>query len=203
MRVSQAEKDRSHQRIVAAASRLIRERGLEGASVAQVMTEAGLTHGGFYRHFETKDALLAEALRAAFAESSRRLTPGERDGQPSSAPPKRDADDFPALYLSRAHLDHPGVGCPVAALGTDIGRASDALKAVFGAGVRRMVSALAQRPRTGGAARRPLSTRKQAIRDLAMLVGALVIARASDPDTASEILEACGGGGEEPRKVQA
>ncbi len=188
MRVSQAEKDRSHRRIVEVAARLIRERGLEGASVAEVMTEAGLTHGGFYRHFESKDALIAEALSAAFAQSLARLNPGE-------------AADFHALYLSRAHLDHPGLGCPVAALASDIGRASSALKAAFGVGVNRMVSTLAERMKRRAPSSRAAANRKQAMREMAMLVGAIVVARAVDPATARELLEACGG--EDARGTEA
>ena len=185
MRVSQEEKDQSHERIVASAARLMRERGTEGASVADVMRDAGLTHGGFYRHFGTKEEMLAVALQSAFdqtvAELDRRL-----DRQLGEQAPAAAVAGFRAFYLSRGHLERPGVGCPVAAVGADIGRGPAALKGAFGEGVRRMVAALARGMKGSAEARRA-----HAMRELALLVGALVVARASDPATAREMLLAC------------
>ena len=144
----------------------MRERGIEGASVADVMSEAGMTHGGFYRHFDTKEALLASALQSAFdqimAELDRRL---------AEDAPEVAVADFHAFYLSQGHVDQPGIGCPVAAVG---------------AGVNRMVEALAKGMKGSARARRAA-----ALRELATLAGALVIARASDPDTARDMLSAC------------
>ena len=81
MRMSKDEKERSHQRIVASAARLFRERGLEGASVGDVMAAAGMTHGGFYKHFDSKDALAGSALALAFAEFTQPLEGNDdRDG---------------------------------------------------------------------------------------------------------------------------
>ena len=183
MRVSQEEKDRSHERIVAGAARLMRERGVEGASVADVMREAGLTHGGFYRHFDTKETMLAVALQSAFDQ-----TMAELDRQLGEQSPAAAVADFHAFYLSQGHLDRPGIGCPVAAVGVDIGRGPAVLKSTFGQGVRRMVAALAKGMKGSAKARRA-----GAMRELALLVGALVIARASDPVTAREMLSACRG----------
>ena len=183
MRMSQEEKDRSHGRIVAGAARLMRERGIEGASVADVMRDAGLTHGGFYRHFGTKEAMLAVALQSAFDQ-----TVAELDRRLGEQAPAAAVDDFHAFYLSQGHLERPGIGCPVAAVGVDVGRGPAALKSTFGQGVRRMVAALAKGMRGSAEARRA-----SAMRELAMLVGALVVARASDPNTASEVLLACQG----------
>ena len=183
MRVSQEEKDRSHGRIVAGAARLMRERGTEGASVADVMRDAGLTHGGFYRHFGTKEEMLAVALQSAFDQTMAELDRRLREQAPAAA-----VADFRAFYLSHGHLEQPGVGCPAAAVGADIGRGPAGLKSAFGEGVRRMVAALAKGMRGGAEARRA-----SAVRELALLVGAIVIARASDPDTAREVLLACQG----------
>ncbi|MBX9882703.1 MAG: TetR/AcrR family transcriptional regulator [Sphingomonas sp.] len=198
MRMSAEEKQRSRARIVTSAARLFREHGLDGASVADVMNDAGMTHGGFYKHFDSKDALIEAALESAFNQFVE-LAGGDhpsaamlqafpellaavqaREGGP---PPP-----YASLYLAREHVERRGFGCPVAALGPEISRASTAIKRAFGAGVRRMIGALAS-TRKGSAA----SRRTAAIREFTMLVGAMVIARASDPELASEVLTACGG----------
>jgi len=175
MRMSQAEKDKSHARIVASASRLLRERGVEGTSVSDVMNEAGLTHGGFYKHFANKDALVESALDAAFATFTAML-----DGNPPDA-----ASAFRELYLSDRHVRNPGRGCPVAAIGQDIGRGSEQLKTAFGRGVDHVVDALAETMDGSAEARRTA-----AFQQFSMLVGAVVIARASDPQTVDEVLSA-------------
>jgi len=135
MRMSQEEKEKSHARIVANASRLVRERGLEGASVGEVMKAAGMTHGGFYKHFESKEVLIEAAIDAAFAGFVEALDRGE---------PEQAVAAYRALYLSEDHKNQPGLGCPVATVGQEIGRAPDGLKAAFGRGVRHIVAALAR-----------------------------------------------------------
>lgn len=175
MRVSQAEKDRSHERIVSSAARLLRERGVDGASVSDVMKDAGLTHGGFYKHFPNKDAMVASALDAAFATFIDMLDGGDADA----------GNAYRELYLSEGHLLNPGIGCPVAALGQDIARGSDELKAVFSRNVDQLADALANTMEG------PAENRKTAaIQQLCMLVGAVVVARASDPETAREVVDA-------------
>lgn len=185
MRMSQEEKEKSRARIVASASRLFRERGLDGASVADVMNDAGMTHGGFYKHFDSKDALVESALESAFSEFVSGLS--QCDAEQAFA-------TYRALYLSDGHRAQPGIGCPVAALGTEIARGSLLLKRAFGAGVRRMVEAVAVTRKGSATARRAA-----ALRELSTLVGAMVIARASDPELADEVLNACG---RETRNVQ-
>ena len=176
MRMSQAEKDKSHARIVASASRLLRERGVDGASVSEVMKDAGLTHGGFYKHFSNKDALVESAVEAAFAEFTRIL----QEGAPDQA-----AAAYRELYLSEKHVHNPGRGCPAASVSQDVSRSSPQLKAAFGRGVRQVVDALA-RSMKGSAKARTAAAYQQ----FSMLVGAVVIARASDPQTAKEVLSA-------------
>lgn len=177
MRVSQEEKERSRSRIVTAAARLFRERGVQGASVGDIMSEAGLTHGGFYRHFPDKDALLAEALTAAFD----RFTSPLLDG----SDPVRDAAAFRALYLSDDHRGATGQGCPAAALGPDIARSGDAVRQAFSGGIDTLVAGLARGKEMHA------QPRTDAMRDLAMMVGAMVLARGAGGTLADEILTAC------------
>jgi TetR/AcrR family transcriptional repressor of nem operon len=177
MRMSQEEKEKSHARIVASASQLLRERGLEGASVGDIMKAAGLTHGGFYKHFESKEALAEAAIEAAFAGFLQVLHEGD---------PEQAVAAYRALYLSDDHKNHPGLGCPVAAVGPEIARMPESMKAVFGAGVRGIVAALA-RVRKGNAEAKEAA----AFREFSMLVGAIVIARGCDRETARLVLDAC------------
>ncbi len=113
-RVSQAQAQENRRRIVETAARLFRERGVPGVSVADVMAEVGLTHGGFYKQFASKDALVAEAVGQAFGEQADRLAGFA--GQPGG----RSA--FLDTYLSAAHRDDPGHGCPSAGFGGDLAR---------------------------------------------------------------------------------
>ena len=117
MRMSREAADESKARIVATASKLLRARGLEGASIADVMAAAGMTHGGFYKHFETKDDLNAAAVGAAFGEIVDRFDARERaDGVEAAI------RTYAEEYLSSGHIERPDLGCPVAALGADAGR---------------------------------------------------------------------------------
>ncbi|WP_033343229.1 TetR family transcriptional regulator [Catenuloplanes japonicus] len=109
-RVSQAQAQENRKQIVRIAARLFRERGVAGVSVADVMAEAGLTHGGFYKHFASKEALVAEAVAQAFAQRADLLATVPRDA-------------FIAGYLSAAHRDAAGDGCPSAGFGGDLARA--------------------------------------------------------------------------------
>jgi TetR/AcrR family transcriptional repressor of nem operon len=179
MRVSNEEKEKSRARILAAAGRLFRERGVEGASVSDIMREAEMTHGGFYRHFADKEALLAAALTEAFANFALPLLAASETAAATAA------DTFRARYLSETHRAHPGQGCPAAALGPDIARTDPAVRAAFSEGVDRVVAGLARANGAGAAAR------SAALRDLATMVGAIVLARASNDDLAAEILDAC------------
>ena len=107
-RMSEAEKRKSHDRILDAASRLFRERGIEATSVSDVMKAAGLTHGGFYRHFGSKEELVGAAFRAAVEEVQSELRAARQR--------------YLALYLSTEHLCDRAHGCPLAALGAEVAR---------------------------------------------------------------------------------
>ena len=181
MRVSRHEMANTHRRIVAGAARLLRQRGTERINVADVMAEAGLTNGGFYRHFESRDALIEAALQASFEEFGSALEARFEHQAPAAA-----IGEYKADYLATGHVEHPEMGCPIAALGGDVGHGPPALKAAFGEGVRRAVTALMQGMQGSDDERR-----SAAMRELAMLAGAVVIARASDAETAEAVLAAC------------
>jgi TetR/AcrR family transcriptional repressor of nem operon len=163
MRKSKAEAAETKARILKTAARLFRERGLDAVSVADVMSAADLTVGGFYRHFESKEALVSAAIEAASAESDAnraagRLAPG---------------------YLSAAHRENPGLGCPVSALVSDIARQTASTRAAFTEAVRGLVARL--EPESGD--------HKSALRRAVELVGAIALSRAvDDTKLADEIL---------------
>ena len=179
MRQSREEKARTHERILETASARIRGQGIEGPGVTEIMQAAGLTHGGFYKHFDSRDDLIAEAADHAFAYAERRLNKYAND----------ERDPFAAWvdwYASEEHRDDPGAGrCPVAALVGDIGRADDDVRAGYTAVVERFIATLADM--LGGAT----DARRQATVAVSTLVGSLVLARAVDDDALSaEILRA-------------
>ena len=181
MRVTQHEMDASHDRIVEGASRLLRERGVRNTSVADAMNEAGMTHGGFYRHFKTKDDLVIEAMRSAFDDFAKPLELRQQIESPQAV-----VADYRALYLSPEHVANPGYGCPMPALGSDMARESEPIRGEFAAGLNRVVTALSA-AREGTAEERHVG----AIRELSALVGAVLLARACGGALATEILEAC------------
>jgi TetR/AcrR family transcriptional repressor of nem operon len=180
MRMSREEKERSHARIVDSAARLLRERGVDGTGVADVMADAGLTHGGFYRHFESKDELLRTAVDEAFSQILARFDRRRDDASPDTA-----AAEFTAHYLSDEHVRHPGKGCPVAAIGADVARTSSTFRESFAVGVQRIIDALA-----AGQSGTRRERRAAAARALATMAGAVMIARACDKATGIEIMTA-------------
>ena len=173
---SQADKAASHDRIVKAASRRIRRDGIDNVSVAELMKQAGLTHGGFYRHFDSRDDLVAEAIDAALSQGSERVHAAAKLGGADALGAIIDA------YLSRLHRDKPETGCAVAALPTDTARADARVRAAYSQQVRTYLDLLAELT--------PARDRDERHLILAALVGALLLARAvDDPDLSDEILE--------------
>jgi TetR/AcrR family transcriptional repressor of nem operon len=173
---SQADKAATHERIVKAAAARIRCDGVEGVGVADLMREAGLTHGGFYRHFGSRDDLVAEAVEAALAHGSKRAEAAAHHGGPEALAATIDA------YLSPLHRDKPETGCAVAALPADIARSSPRARAAYTAQVRRYLDLFADLTPTGEPDDPHLI--------LATLVGAIALARAvGDPTLSDEILE--------------
>jgi TetR/AcrR family transcriptional repressor of nem operon len=173
---SRADKAASHERIVKAASRTIRRDGIDHMRVAELMQQAGLTHGGFYRHFESREDLVDEAMNAALAHGSRRVRQASQLGGPEALAAVIDG------YLSRLHRDKPETGCAVAALPTDVARCGPRARAAYSHQVRGYTNLLTELAR--------YRDRDAGYLILAALVGALVLARAvDDRDLSDEILE--------------
>ena len=123
MRYRPGHKLEIHRRIVKDASRRVRAKGLNGAAVSAVMQDAGLTHGGFYKHFGSKDKLLVESLSEAFREITDRLVHAAEQAPPGAA-----WKAIVKTYLSPEHCEHPEHGCPVAALAPELTRADKGMK---------------------------------------------------------------------------
>jgi TetR/AcrR family transcriptional repressor of nem operon len=124
MRYRSEHKADIHQKIVKDASRRVRAEGITGAAVSAVMRDAGLTHGGFYKHFESKDDLLTESLGEAFQEIADRLVHAAEESQPGTG-----WKAIVKAYLNPEHCDHAECGCPLAALAPELARANMAMKA--------------------------------------------------------------------------
>src|SRR5271167_322715 len=176
-------KAETRQRILEAACRLFRKEGLEGAGIAEIMAEAGLTHGGFYAHFADKTALMAEALEAAMAEGRGKWLAGLETHTPDEA-----YRSIVGRYLSRTHRDMPASGCPMPALGGEIARRGDRARKGFERALIGTLDALEPRmPETGR-----LGARERAIATVALAVGGLLISRmVADADFSDAILLAC------------
>ena len=169
MGTSQEQKARSREAIVQAAAKLFREHGIEEVSVAQIMDAAGLTHGGFPRHFASKQELVKEALASAADEQRDTMTvPGGFEA-------------FANAYLSKEHRDHPESGCVFAALGAEVSRAPAETRHVLGGRIAQQIDAFGHDPDAQAAAIGRWST----------LIGAMVLARLVEPaDLSDQILAA-------------
>jgi TetR/AcrR family transcriptional repressor of nem operon len=164
-------KEETHERIVEAASRAIRRAGYDGVGVAELMGELGLTHGGFYAHFKSKTALLAEAADRAGARGVQSLSKAA-----SKAGSGRELHGLVEAYLSDQHLHTPDLGCPIAALGTEMARQAPEVR---GAATRRIKELIGLFERTLPDWGKP-GNHDNAMALLALLVGTMVIARAVD-----------------------
>jgi TetR/AcrR family transcriptional regulator, transcriptional repressor for nem operon len=172
-RVSREQADSNRVAIVDASSRLFRERGIDGVSVSELMAEAGLTHGGFYGHFESKDALAAAACACAFQRSTekwRRRVAGSVDDDSARM-------ELVDGYLSSKSRSSAGTSCPTAALAGDVARepGESPIRAAFAAGVEDLLGVLERLQQTGA----PAADRREALADLSSMVGALILARAT------------------------
>ena len=180
MRKSRSEAAHTRERIVSGASAMFRERGLADVGVAALMADAGLTHGGFYAHFESRESLMAEAIRYALVQSAQRIY--------LSALKNGDKPGYSRLihrYLSKEHRDDPKNGCVLASLGAEIARRDDDARAVFSQGFDELVVLLADL----SPARTRNARRAHILSVVSGLTGALTLARAvHDPDVSEEIL---------------
>ncbi len=162
----------THDRIVETAARAIRGGGFAGVGVADIMKRAGLTHGGFYAHFASRDALLAEALDHAGRESQERITRATHKREAAGISPLRALVES---YLSDSHLASAESGCPVAALASEIPRQADAVREAAG---RRVRSLLATVHKCLPASTPHASSHDVAATIASQMVGALQLARA-------------------------
>ena len=172
-------KEATHERIVDVAARAIRRSGYGGTGVADIMKEAGLTHGGFYAHFDSRDAMLAEAADRAGADGMARVA-----RVIAEAPPKRALEALLRAYLSKEHVESAESGCAVAALGSEMPRQAPRVRRAATRRIKEMIDLVArQSPDWGqpGAHERTLVT-------LSTMVGALVLARAVDDPKLSDAL---------------
>lgn len=171
MKVSREQMAENRRRILDVASRLFKDKGFDAVSVAEVMKAAGLTHGGFYGHFTSKDDLVAQTLAQALSSDS------VGDGEFNS---------FVRSYLAPLHRDNPGNGCPTAGLAAAIRHQTPAAKAVMTEGLRTQIARIEQALPDQGAAEK----RRAAIGSWAAMVGAVILARAvDDPELSDEVLE--------------
>jgi len=184
MRWKPDQKEETRRQIVEAASHVFRERGYATSSVSDVMAHAGLTVGGFYAHFESKERLLAEILSGAFDQSQRNLFKGTENLSGPALVRK-----LVTRYLSREHRDAPGGGCALPALAAEVGRQDDAVREEFERYLRQMVSLLDERAPT---TRPRLSSKDVALAIVALSVGGLLLARAvRDESLSLSVLDAC------------
>lgn len=183
MRYSREHKLETHARIVKKASVRLREKGAHGIGVADLMKDAGLTHGGFYAHFDSREALVIEAFTHAMDRSTERWRKlGEQ------TPPEKRLATIVNSYLTPIHRDDPGHGCAVPALGAEIARESAKTRRVFAGRLEQMIDMLAAQ--IPGVPRK--AARKQAMAALATMMGTLVLARIAGSGAFSEEILAAG-----------
>jgi TetR/AcrR family transcriptional regulator, transcriptional repressor for nem operon len=169
VRKSKEEAAQTRKRIVAAASGEFRKNGIVATGLSDLMKAAGLTHGGFYKHFDSKDQLVAEACAEAVDALIDRM---------SAAGPKA-----AATYLSARHGENPGDGCPLAAIGSELGRCDERTRAVVTEGFLKLVLLMAEQFGKSPAARR------RALVAVSTMIGALTMSRiVTDPELSAEIL---------------
>lgn len=179
MRVSREVMAQRHDEIISETSKMLRQRGIVGTSLADLMAAAGLTHGGFYKHFDSKDALVAEATERIFAEINARFQ--ERvESQGSKAALIAYVTD----YLTLGHVKKPELGCPIPAFGPDVSREHGAVRGVFTNGIKTNLSLIIE------GLSGPMAERKEkAVELLSLLSGAVAMARATDDEKlSSEII---------------
>jgi TetR/AcrR family transcriptional regulator, transcriptional repressor for nem operon len=174
-----AAKEASHERIVSVAARAIRRSGYDGTGVADIMKEAGLTHGAFYAHFASREAMLAEAANRACAESAA-LTAQVV----ASVPPEQALESMLRAYLSREHLEHVESGCPLAALASETPRQAPEVRRATTRHIKEMIDLVARQSPDWG---QP-SAHERALVTVATMVGTLLLARAVDEPALSDSL---------------
>jgi AcrR family transcriptional regulator len=172
-------KEATHERIVKTAARAIRRSGYGGAGVAEIMKEAGLTHGGFYAHFKSREAMLAEAADRAGAE-----TVATMERVAAAAPPEQALQAILRTYLSKAHFDAVETGCAVAALGSEMRRQSPQVRRAATRRIKEMIDLVGRHSPEWGQS----GAHERALVAVSTVVGTLVLARAVDDSKLSDAL---------------
>jgi TetR/AcrR family transcriptional repressor of nem operon len=172
-------KEITHERIVDAASRAIRRSGYDGTSVADIMKEAGLTHGGFYAHFASREAMLAEAADRAGAESV-----AATSRVAASVPPEQALYSLVSAYLSKEHLLNMENGCPLAALGSEMPRQAPEVRRASTRRFKEMIDVVARQLPDWG---QP-EAHEKAVFMVSSMVGTLLLARAVDDPKLTECI---------------
>lgn len=181
MKVTKEKAEENRQQVIETSSRLFREKGFDGVGVSTLMQAAGLTHGGFYKQFDSKDDLIAKATRAALDQTAQRMS--SLIGNDTSEALEKAV----SFYLSDQHRDGVSKGCAFAALGSDVARHGPEVRRVMQRGVEEQLALLQPIVETKGEA----SDREVAIAIMATMIGALVLARAVESKALStEILDA-------------
>jgi TetR/AcrR family transcriptional regulator, transcriptional repressor for nem operon len=178
-RTASRSKEATHDRIVGAAARAIRRSGYNGTGVADIMKDAGLTHGGFYAHFASREAMLAEAADRAGAEG---VAAVERVA--AAAPPQKALQALLRAYLSKAHVEGVETGCAVAALGSEMPRQAPEVRRAATRRITEMIDLVARQSPDWG----QRGAHEHALVTAATMVGALVLARAVDDPRLSDAI---------------
>ena len=193
-RITQAQKKLNREKIVKAASEGFRLHGVDGIGIQELMQSAGMTNGGFYNHFPSKEDLALEVYRQGFTDSLAALA-AIRKAHPRSA--QAALHDMVDGYVTAAHRDHPETGCPSAALAVDAGRHGASPQAEYGRGLEGYISNITdmvlERARQAGTEPTAAEAREQAVALFSQMVGALIVSRAvagADPALSDEILKA-------------
>jgi len=174
-----AAKEATHERIVEVAARAIRRSGYGGTGVADIMKEAGLTHGAFYAHFASREAMLAEAADRAGAESV-----AASAQVAAAAPAPQVLRALVRAYLSKTHVENAEIGCPVAALGSEMPRQAPEVRRAATRRIKEMIDLVSRQSRGRGRA----GAHERALATVATMVGALLLARAVDEPALSDAI---------------
>lgn len=175
-------KEATHERIVEAGARAIRRCGYDGIGIADIMKQAGLTHGGFYAHFASREVMLAELADRAGAEAIATFL-----RIMAAVPAEQSRQALLRAYLSKEHVKNPEVGCPVAALGTEMPRQAPAVRRAITRRIKEMIDVVSRQSADWG---QP-GAHERALATVATMIGAVVLARAVDEEPLSEsVLEA-------------
>jgi TetR/AcrR family transcriptional repressor of nem operon len=186
MRYTENHKQETRARVLKVAAKALREKGPDKLGVAEVMHAAGLTHGGFYAHFPSKEAFLTASLNEVFAQSGERMS-----GLVEGLGPKGALSAYIDYYVSKSHRDNQAAGCPLVALNSDLPRQPKKFRAAFDAGVKRLAAKLAIWIAGIGIE----DADRVAVSVLSAMVGAVALSRAvSDSHLSDELLEAARAG---------